>query len=64
MESKIEQLEHSNNKLNSFYFKCETCGKVIPPLFGYLSSNDKIADFCSCKNPYIDGTIYIDKIKE
>ena len=64
MKTKIEQLKHSKNKLNSFYLKCKNCGKIIPPLLGYLTTNDNMDVFCVCKKPEPDGNIYIDKIKK
>lgn len=63
MKSRIEQIKTSKNKINSFYFKCINCDKVIPPLLGYISSNDNLNNFCTCKNPIIDDIIYIDRIK-
>ena len=58
MKSKIENL-NTENKCNSFYFKCTNCGKIIPPVGGYFKSSDRNL-VCDCGCPDIEDTIFID----
>ena len=60
MKQKIEHNENTVNIANSFYFKCENCGKLILPA-GTSANGDK--NLCKCDNPIIDETIYINPTK-
>lgn len=60
MEQKIEKIENTANIANSFYFKCENCGKLILPGGTRVNADSNL---CKCDNPIIEDTFYINPKK-
>lgn len=56
MKQKLEYLEKTHNKVNSLYYKCRNCGKILMMAGSKVESIDNI---CACDEPCISETIYI-----
>jgi hypothetical protein len=60
IKQKLEYIENTYNTVNSIYYKCENCGKILMMAGSKVES---INNICACDEPCISDIIYINPKK-
>ena len=63
MKTIKDTFNKSNNVINTVYFRCSTCKKMLMVL-GSHYNDDMLNDICSCDNPVVDPNFFIFEKKE